>query len=455
MIFDEKVFKPNDVRGIYPEELSGDLFYKIGRAFVVHFKCKEVIVGRDMRTSSPVLSNAFILGVTDEGANAIDIGEVSTDVVYFASGFLKKCAVMITSSHNPAKHNGIKFLKSGAVSINEKNGLAEIKKLVVQNNLRKVNKTGRHIKKNILVNYKKHVLNFINKKQIEPFNVVIDAGNGMAGKIVPLVYSRLPIKIIPMYFKLDGEFPNHVPNPLIPKNNEAFLKKIKQTKADFGMIFDGDADRVFFADEKGNMIDSSISSCILIRYLLGKNKNKNKKIIYNTVMSKIVPEVIMMYGGNAILTKVGHSIIKNNMKKTKALFACEHSGHYYYKDNYFADSGIITSLIICEILSSTNKKLSELTEEFKKYFKTHEYNVRIKDNQEKEEKLDKLESFYKRARGVKRTSRFNGLSVCYKDFWFNIRPSDTEDFLRINLEANSNDVMKNELGRVKEKVKTI
>lgn len=447
-----EVFKSNDIRGIYKEQLTPELFYKIGRAFISHFKYKEIIIGYDMRTSSPILSKALIKGITDSGANAIDIGQVSTDVVYFASGFLKKPATMITASHNPTEYNGIKFVKSNAIPINKKNGLEQIRQLVKQNNFSKPKNKGKHIKKNILPQFKKHVLSFINSKSLKPFKVVIDAGNGMAGKMIPIIFKNLPIKVSPIYFKLDGKFPNHVPNPLIPKNNKAFLKKIKTSKADFGMIFDGDADRVFFADEKGNMIESSITSCILIKHLLEKNKGK---IIYNTVMSKIVPEIIKKYKGKALITKVGHSIVKNNMKKKNALFACEHSGHFYYKKNYNADSGIITSLIMCEILSLTNKKLSELASEFKKYYKSNEHNILIKDNQEKEKKLDKLESYYKKIKGVKKTSRFDGLSVWYKDFWFNIRPSNTEPFLRINLEADNNKVMREELKKVREKVKAI
>lgn len=450
--FKERVFKFNDIRGVYKEELTTELFYKIGRAFITHFKYKDVVVGRDMRISSPALRKALIKGITDSGANAIDIGEVSTDVIYFASGFLKKPATMITSSHNPARYNGIKFVKQNAISINKKNGLEQIKQLVKQNNLPKSKTKGKIIKKNILNNYKKHVLSFVDKKNLRPLKVVIDAGNAMAGKMVPIVFKNLPIKIIPIYFKLDGKFPNHIPNPLVPRNNRAFLKKIKTTGADFGMIFDGDADRVFFADEKGNMINSSITSCILIKRLLEKNKGK---IIYNTVLSKIVPEVIKKYKGKPLIAKVGHSIIKNEMKKTNALFACEHSGHFYYKKNYSADSGIITSLIMYQILSSTNKTLSEITSEFKKYSKSDEYNIRVKNAQEKKDKLDKLESYYKKTKGVKKTSRFDGLTVWHNEFWFNIRPSNTESFLRINLEADNDEIVKKELKKIKSKVRTI
>ena len=449
-------FKPNDIRGSYPDQINKELFYKVGRAFVTFTKCRNVGIGYDMRVSSPILSKAFIKGVIDSGANAIDIGVVSTDVVYFASGFLDKSAVMITSSHNPAKNNGIKFLRPGAASINYSNGLKKIKQLVRENDFKKSKKKGKHIRKNVLKDFKKHVLSFIDKKRLKPFKVVIDAGNAMAGKMVPLIYRGLPMKIIPMYFKLDGRFPNHVPNPLVPKNNKAFLNKIKKTGADFGMIFDGDADRVFIANEKGKRITSSITSCVFVKYFL--KKYPKQKIIYNPVMSKIVPETIRAGGGKPIVTKVGHSIIKNNMKKTKAIFGCEHSGHFYYKQNYAADSGIISSLIIYEILSGVldeNKKISEIVKKFQKYFKTSEYSIGVKNNKEKKEKLNKLESYYKKAKGVKKTSRFNGLTVWYDDFWFNLRPSDTEPFLRVNLEADKRDVMKRELKKLKSRVMNI
>jgi len=456
MKINESVFKPNDVRGIYGIGITEELFYKIARAFVSYFNCKKVIVGRDMRISSPSLSKAFIKGIIDSGADAIDIGIVSSDVVYFASGFLKKYAVMITSSHNPAENNGIKFLKKGAVSINQASGLDEIKRLVIKNKFKKAKKKGKVIKKNILEEYKQHVLNFINVKNLNPIKVVVDAGNGMAGKIVPLIYSGLPIKIIPMYFKLNGKFPNHVPNPLIPANNKMLLKRIKSSKADFGMAFDGDADRVFFADEKGRMIESSISSCILIKNML--LRNKGKKIIYNSILSKIVPETIRKYGGKAFLTKVGHSIIKNNMKKKSALFACEHSGHFYFKKNYNADSGIIASLIMCEIMSNAlekNMALSHLTSEFEKYFKSNEYNIKVRSNKEKMDRLERLEKFYRKKRGVKKISRFNGLSVWLDKFWFNVRPSDTESVLRINLEADNLGVMKEEFSKLKKRAREI
>jgi len=450
-----QAFKLNDIRGEFPKEINKDLFYKIGRAFVTYFKSKNVILGYDMRISSPNLRKAFAKGVMDSGANIIDIGTVSTGVVYFASGFLKKSAAMITASHNPTKFNGIKFLKRGAVSINRLNGLEQIKKLVREDKFKTIKKKGKYIKKNILKEFKKHVLSFVDKNSLKSFKVVIDAGNGMAGKIVPIVYEGLPMKINPMYFKLDGRFPNHVPDPLTSKNNKEFLRKVKKTEADFGMSFDGDADRVFFADEKGNMLTSSISSCIFIKHLL--KKYPKSKIVYNLVMSKVVLETIKKYGGKPILTKVGHSIIKNKMRETGALFGCEHSGHFYYKKSYATDSAIISSLVMYELLSKLElwEELSEMAKEFQKYHKTPEKNIKVKTQKEKHEKINRLEKYYKKQTGVKKINTFNGIRVEFDDFWFNIRPSDTEPYLRLDLEADTKEIMQKEIKKLVKRVKRI
>ena len=331
-----KIFKAYDVRGVYGKDLTDDVAYKIGRAFVSFLKCKEVVVGYDMRVSSPKLSKAFMKGVNDEGFDAIDIGQVSTDGLYFASGFLNKPGVMFTASHNPKQYNGIKFCKEKAVPINEDTGLKKIKTIIEKNNYKKnnnkKNKNARKskirenqrfsvslrnsknfkeisstnfvgkgiiIKKNILNDYVKHVLSFVHKAKIKNLEIAVDAGNGMAGKIVPLVYNKLPIKIIPLYFKLDGTFPNHPADPSKYKNLIGLQGVVRKSKCDFGMAFDGDADRVFFVDENGNVVNSSLISALLIKNIL--HKHKNEKIIYNLVSSKIVPETIEKFGGKAVI----------------------------------------------------------------------------------------------------------------------------------------------------------
>jgi len=438
-----EIFKAYDVRGVYGKDLTDNVAYNIGRAFVSFLKCKEVIVGYDMRISSPNLSKAFMEGVNDAGADAIDIGQVSTDGLYFASGFLEKPAVMFTASHNPPEYNGLKFCRAMAVPINEDTGLQKIKTIIEKNKFKKSKDEGRVIKKSILNDYVKHVLSFVHK--IKKLKIAVDAGNGMAGKIIPLVYNTLPVKVIPLYFELDGTFPNHLADPSKHENLKELQKIVKKEKCDFGMAFDGDADRVFFVDEKGEIVNSSLISALIIKNILKKHKKQN--IIYNLVCSKIVPETIKKYHGKANIERVGHSFIKDTMRRINALFACEHSAHYYFKHNFNADSGIIASLIVSEIINKENKPLSKLLKEFEVYFKIEETNFEVED---KNKKLKEIKDHYKKL-NPKKIMELDGVSVEFDDYWFNVRPSNTEPLLRLNLEAVSKEIMeekKREVSRI-------
>ena len=448
-----EIFKAYDVRGVYGKNLTDDTAYKIGRAFVSFLRCKEVVVGYDMRLSSPKLAKAFMKGVNDQGADAIDIGMVSTDGLYFASGFLNKPGVMLTASHNPKEYNGLKFCREKAVPINEDTGLNKIKSIIEKkqygktiNKKNKIDKRGKLIKKNILNGYAKHVLSFAHKDKIRKLKIAVDAGNGMAGKIVPLVYDRLPIKIMPLYFKLDGTFPNHPADPSKYENLKELQNVVKKEKCDFGMAFDGDADRVFFVDENGNIVNSSLMSALIIKNVLEKNPNEN--IIYNLVCSRIVPETIRKYGGKAHIERVGHSFIKDTMKKINAVFACEHSAHYYFRKNFNADSGLIASVIVIEIISKENKPLSDLLKEFEKYYKIEETNFEVEG---KDKKLQQIKKHYKKMK-PRKVTEMDGVSVEFDDYWFNVRPSNTEPLLRLNLEAGSKEVMEE---KVKEIIKAI
>ena len=431
-----EIFKAYDIRGIYGQNLTEDVAYKVGKAFVHFLKCKEAVVGTDMRLSSPKLSKAFMHGVTEQGANAIFIGQVCTDAVYFASGFMKKPGVMFTASHNPKQYNGIKMCRPGAVPINENTGLIAIKSMIEKNQYNaKIKKTGKIIKKDILKDYSIHVKRFINAKKLKKLKIAVDAGNGMAGKIIPLIYKNLHVKIFPLYFRLDGSFPNHPADPSKYENLIELQKIVRGKKCDFGMAFDGDADRIFFVDENGEIVNSSLISSLIIKNIL--MKNKKEKIIYNLVCSRIVPETIRKFGGTPIIERVGHSFIKDTMRRTKAVFACEHSAHYYYIDNYNADSGMITSLIAAEIISKENRPLSELLNEFRKYHTIEETNVEVHDKQAKIKEIEKIYS----KQNPKKISKLDGITIEFSNWWFNVRPSNTEPLLRLNLEANSEELM--------------
>ena len=439
-----EIFKAYDIRGIYGQTLTEDVAYKIGRAFVYFLNAKDVIIGTDMRVSSPELSNAFVKGVAEQGANAIFIGQVCTDATYFGSGFMRMPAVMFTASHNPSQWNGLKLSKSDAIPINQDTGLNKIKSIVENGDYekKKIKKEGRIIKKNILKDYVIHVRRFINTQRLKKLKFAVDAGNGMAGKIIPLVYKNLQVEIVPLYFKLDGTFPNHPADPSKYENLIELQKAVKKKNCGFGMAFDGDADRIFFVDENGNAVNSSLVSSLIIKNILAKKSDE--KVIHNAVCSHIVPETIKKYGGKPVIERVGHSFIKDTMRRTKAIFACEHSAHYYYRDNYRADSGIITSLIVAEIISRENKPLSKLLDEFRKYFTIEETSVEVGN---KSAKMKDIESIYKN-QNPKKISKLDGVTIEFDDWWFNVRPSNTEPLLRLNLEANKKDLMKEKKGEL-------
>lgn len=435
MMVDPSIFKSYDVRGIYGEKMSDEVAYRIGRAAAQYLNAPEIAVGRDMRLSSPQLATAFIRGVTDQGCNAIDLGMVTTDALYFAVGkFNYSAGAMITASHNPGEYNGMKFCRAQALPISLDTGLADIRDLAVSGNFTTPKHKGQIIKRDIIDDYIKHALSFIDVSKIKPLKVVIDAGNGMAGMVMPRVFDHLPCELIPLYFELDGSFPNHPASPIEPENMAAAQREVRATHADLGAAFDGDADRMFPVDEQGNILDGSMVTAMVAESIL--RKQPGSTILYNLIVSKSVPELITELGGKAVRTRVGHSYIKAEMRKLDAVFGGEHSGHFYFRNNWFADSGLIAFLILLELISVEGKPLSEIVKPLDKGIRSGEINSTVKDTQKK---LQELEQRF--GKGAQSVDKMDGLTVDYGEWWFNVRPSNTEPLLRLNVEANSRELM--------------
>lgn len=430
----KKIFKDYDIRGIYPTDLNKETAFIIGKAFATFLNVKEIAVGRDMRLSGKELFDSFTQGILETGTNVINLGLITTDMLYFATGKYRfGGGAVITASHNPSEWNGFKLSKSGAVAISKDTGIKQIEKITLSKKFKTAKRKGKIIKKNIYPDWINHIFSFIDEKKLKPLKIVVDAGNGMAGKIIPLIKPRLPGKIIPLYFKLDGSFPHHIPSPLEAKNLVDLQKKIKETQASLGMAFDGDADRVFLVDDKAEIISGTIMTAMVAKMLL-KN-NKGATILYNAICGRIVPQTIQKYGGKSKRVRVGHTYIKQYMRDEDALFAGEHSGHYYFKENYYADSGIIAALIVLELISSEGKKLSQIKKEFDIYPASGEINFEVEDIPEI------IQSVKNKFQTAKSIDEIDGVSVWYNNYWFNIRASKTEPLLRLNLEADNQKIL--------------
>jgi phosphomannomutase len=433
---DPAIFKAYDVRGIYGENLNDEVAYRIGRAAAQYLNVSDITVGRDMRNSSPQLAAALLRGISDQGVNAIDLGMTTTDGLYFAVGkFNYPAGVMITASHNPGKYNGMKFCRAQAFPISLESGLADIRDLAVSGDFSEPASKGQVIQRDITDDYVKHALSFIDVNKIRPLKVVIDAGNGMAGLIMPTVFQHLPCELVPLYFDLDGNFPNHPASPIEPENMVDVQKKVREVGADLGAAFDGDADRMFPVDEHGILVDGSMVIASVANSLL--HKFPGSTILYNLIVSKSVPALITKLGGNAVRTRVGHSYIKAEMRQLNGIFGGEHSGHFYFRDNWFADSGLIAFLIILELVSVENKPLSELLKPLDRGYRSGEINSIVTDVQGKLHDLE--QHFGKDAQSV---DLLDGLTLDFGDWWFNVRPSNTEPLLRLNVEANTPELMK-------------
>jgi phosphomannomutase len=439
---DDSIFKAYDIRGRYPDALNEDVARKIGRAYVsfLGLSGSRVVVGRDMRLSGEPLEDAFVRGVTEAGADVLNIGLVSTDALYFAVGHLEEPGgAMITASHNPKDYNGLKLCREDAIALSGDEGISQIRDLITSGTLPEPNEdTGSVEEGDITEDYAEHCLSFINTDGLKPLKIVVDAGNGMAGKMLPPIFEKLPFEYVPMYFELDGSFPNHPPNPIEPQNMEDLQERVVAEGADFGAAFDGDADRVFIVTENGVTISGDILATLVAKNVL--EKEPGAAIVYSAVCSKALPELVRREGGRPIRTKAGHSIIKPQMRKNDAAFGGEHSGHFYYRDNYFADSGIIAMLTVAELVGRQEEPLSELLVPIDPYVRSGEINSEVEDQ---EEVLKRVEEHYAE-RDEPEIDHLDGLTVDYGDWWFNLRPSNTEPLLRLNVEASDRETMEKE-----------
>jgi len=429
MKINQSIFKSYDIRGIYPTELDENSAYLIGRAFARKAKAKKITVGYDMRLSGPVIKKAFINGIIDEGVNVKDIGMVPVDAVYYMVGKMgDEAGVMITASHNPKEYNGFKMVLKDMALIDSQDLLEEVINMPESLGLEK----GEVEVVDIITGYINHVLSFINIDKIKPFRVVVDAGNGMAGKIIPLLTESLPVNLVALNFKLDGNFPAHPSNPLLLESQKEIQEAVIKEKADFGVIFDGDTDRLCFVDEKGNFISADITLLLLAKMFL--EKEPGVSIAYTLNCSKIVPEVIEKFGGKALATKIGYNNIWSLMRQTKAVLGGELSSHYSFRENGYSDSGFIAFVVLLQTLSTYNQSFSEIVKPFYKYFKSPEINSQVKD---KEAVIEKLKQKYSDGE----QNLIDGIRVDYKDWWFLVRPSNTEPLLRLTIEADTQDLL--------------
>ena len=429
------IFKAYDIRGLVDKELTPDFAFATGIA-VARFleQSREpgtVVIGEDMRPSSPTLATAFAAGVTSQGLDVIRIGLASTDMLYFASGKLNLPGAMFTASHNPAEYNGIKLCLSGARPIGKESGLVTIENYVRDGAPMAMRNVGVEKTQNMLEEYVDNLLTLVDVSSIRPLKIVIDAGNGMGGYTAPAVFQRLNAEVVEMYFELDGTFPNHEANPIEPSNLVDLQKAVKKHKADIGLAFDGDADRCFLVDEKGALVNPSALTALIATRELAKNPGAS--IIYNLISSRAVKEVVEESGGTAIRSRVGHSYIKKLMAETNAVFGGEHSGHFYFRDFWRADSGMLAALHAIAALGESKKSLSELLKTFNRYHSSGEINSTVKDAASA---MKKIEEIYGSGDGVE-VDHLDGLTVSHADWWFNLRASNTEPLLRLNVEASA------------------
>jgi len=434
MVKDLSIFKDYDVRGICPDQLNPSIVKEIAHAIVRKFQPKSIAMCRDMRLYGKELRNAFVEVFLSLGVDVYDAGIVGTEIQYFIAGTRDyDLVIMISASHNPPEYNGFKMVKKGPIAVTSESGMYEVRDLIKVGPVPIASKPGNLTMIDVWKEWKDKILSLVDVSSFKPMKVVVDGGNGMAGTIISTIFKDLPFTVIPLYFEQDGTFPNHTPNPLIEKNNEVLQKTILSENADVGLTFDGDADRMFLIDDKGRFVSGTITTALLSEYML--KKHPRELILYNAICGRIVAQIIEKLGGVSKRVRVGHSYIKTYMRETNALFAGEHSGHYYYRDFFAAESGVLTALLVLSLLSQSTKSLSTLVDELNLYPASSEINFTVKDIPVI---VEKIKSGYTDATSK---DEIDGISVWYPTYWFNVRASKTEPVIRLNIEADTKEIL--------------
>lgn len=444
----QHIFKDYDIRGIYPGEINEEIAKKIAYGIVRRFSPKSIALGRDMRLSGKAIRDAFAEVFTKLGIDVYDAGLIGTEIAYFIAGTKPyDLVLMISASHNPPEYNGVKLVQKGPIAVTSESGLFAIRDMLNQPPLPDAQIPGKIIEIDVLGEWKEKIQSLIDIVALKHLTVVADAGNGMAGKLVPKAFEGLPIKLIPLYFTLDGSFPNHIPNPLVETNNKDLVAKVLELSADVGITFDGDADRMFLIDDKGRFVSGTITTAILTRYFL--EKYPGSLILYNAICGMIVPEIIKKMGGKGKRVRVGHSYIKTYMKETGAVFAGEHSGHYYYRDFYSAESGVLSALLVLSVLTGDGRKLSDIVDDLNRYPSSGEINFVLQDIPSA---LSAIRTGFPDAQSI---DEIDGVSVWYDQYWFNIRASKTEPLLRLNVEADNKEILETKTKELIAKIESL
>jgi phosphomannomutase len=432
------IFKAYDVRGLYPSEVNEEAAHQIGRGFVSYLEAKRIAVSRDMRLSSPSVAAAFIAGAREQGADVVDYGMMGTDMMYYAvARDGHDGGAQITASHNPKEYNGIKLVRREAFPLSGESGIDNIRDMIVAGTIPpRASAPGTLSTSDVIDDYVKHVLSFIDPTIIKPFKVVLDGGSGIAGMVAPKLFASLPCRLDTLCFEVDGTFPNHEANPLIEENRRDIVERVVATKADIGIAWDGDADRCFFIDGSGEFIAGDFITALLAEgFLL---KHPAAKVVYDVRASYAVKDIVAKYGGTSLMNRVGHAFFKRRMREENAIFGGEVTGHYYFRENFYADNGFIPALLILELMSRKGLTLRELLAPLREeYFISGEINTRVSDMSTVREKIDGLSARYTDAR----VYSLDGVSAEFADWHFNVRASNTEPMLRLNLEATSQALM--------------